>query len=145
MPSRGQALKACYLRERSCDLHGSKAELIASSRSLLRPARRRIAFDFRFELGFDELLIFFWAPVFAQSMHLRVPVCLLISDAKWQAPVLIDLMTMPGAARAHGHQPSDHKRASFPAAKRTENGLLLDALELRDYPQVLKLIRVTGP
>lgn len=93
--------------------------------------------------GFDELSIFFWAPAFAQNMHLRIPVCLQLSEADWEAPVLIDLMTMPGKASAQGHQNSEHERTSYPAIRRVQAGLLLDAIELRDYPQLLKLIRIT--
>lgn len=93
--------------------------------------------------GFDELLIFFWAPTFAQSMHLRVPICLQLSAADWEAPVLIDLMTMPGRAKVQGHESSEHERTTYPVIRRVQAGLLLDAVELRDYPQLLKLIRLT--
>ena len=95
--------------------------------------------------SFDELLIFFWSPTPAEDLHVRKPVSLQLSAAEhWEAPILIDLMTMPGNARPSGFQPSAHKRTTFPAAQRDVNNLQLDGLELRDYPQVLKLIRVTS-
>jgi hypothetical protein len=90
------------------------------------------------------LLIFFWAPVFAQNMHLRLPVRVHVSDGEWEAPVLVDLMTMPGYARPIGHLRSTHVRTTFPVATRAGTGLGVDGIELRDYPQLLKLIRVSG-
>jgi hypothetical protein len=92
--------------------------------------------------GFDELAIYFWAPVPAQNMHLREPLSIELGEADWQAPVLIDLMTMPGRARPAGHQPSTHQRTTYPNARKTQGGVQIEGLELRDYPQVLKLIRL---
>ena len=91
--------------------------------------------------SFDELLVFFWAPVPAQNMHLRAKLGLEIAGEGWQAPVLVDLMTMPGRARSIGHEPSTHQRTTFPNALKTQAGVQLEGLELRDYPQLLKLIR----
>jgi hypothetical protein len=108
----------------------------------LLAAEPRVQTYLKHHAGFDELLIFFWAPVFAQNMHLRVPIDMDIEGDGWEAPVLIDLMTMPGNARPLGHQPSEHRRTTFPAAKRAGKALRLDTLELRDYPQLLKLVRV---
>lgn len=95
--------------------------------------------------GFDELLVFFWAAVPAQSMHLRRPISLAVTGTEWEAPVLVDLMTMPGKARSHGHSPSTHRRVSFPVARKTASGVRVDTLELRDYPQLIKWVRVTAP
>ena len=50
-------------------------------------------------------------------------------------------MTMPGRAKSIGNDPSTHQRTSFPVAHKTQAGVQVEGLELRDYPQVLKLIR----
>ncbi|HTU58027.1 MAG TPA: hypothetical protein VMF89_06330, partial [Polyangiales bacterium] len=92
--------------------------------------------------GFDELLIFFWAPVPAQNMHLRLPLAVEVHEDGWQAPVLVNLMTMPGRAKSIGHEPSTHARATYPNAHKIPSGVQVEGLELRDYPQLLKLIRV---
>jgi hypothetical protein len=91
--------------------------------------------------GFDELLIFFWSPVPAQNVHLRLPAALDVAGSGWQAPVLIDLMTMPGNAKSVGHEPSTHQRTTYPKAHKTAEGVMVEGLQLRDYPQLLKLIR----
>jgi hypothetical protein len=91
--------------------------------------------------GFDELLVFFWAPVPAQNMHLRAKLGLEVAGSGWQAPVLVDLMTMPGHAKSVGHEVSTHQRTTFPNAHKTQAGVHIEGLELRDYPQLLKLIR----
>jgi hypothetical protein len=77
-------------------------------------------------------------------MHVRRPIRLQVSDGEWEAPILIDLMTMPGYARPISHLRSTHVRTTFPVATREDTGLRVDGLELRDYPQLLKLIRVSG-
>ena len=94
--------------------------------------------------AFDELLIFFWAPVPAQNMHLRLPLAIEVSEAGWQAPVLVNLMTMPGRAKSTGHEPSSHERTTYPNAHHTPAGVQIEQLELRDYPQLLKLVRPKG-
>lgn len=91
--------------------------------------------------GFDELLIFFWAPVPAQNMHVRLPLAVEVHEDGWQAPVLVNLMTMPGRAKSIGHEPSTHARTTYPDARKIAVGVQVDGLELRDYPQLLKLIR----
>lgn len=90
---------------------------------------------------FDELLIFFWAEVPAQNLHVRLPLAIEVEGDGWQAPVLINLMTMPGRAKTIGHEPSTHQRTTYPTAHRTPAGVRIPALELRDYPQLLKLLR----
>lgn len=91
--------------------------------------------------GFDELLIFFWAPVPAQNMHLRLPLTVEVHEPGWQAPVLVNLMTMPGRAASVGHEHSRHERTTYPNARKTPAGVRVEDIELRDYPQLLKLIR----
>jgi hypothetical protein len=50
-------------------------------------------------------------------------------------------MTMPGRARNIGNEPSTHQRTTYPTARKTPAGVQVEGLELRDYPQLLKLIR----
>ena len=110
----------------------------------LLDAKGRVQTYFKRHPEFDELLIFFWAPVPAQNMHVRLPLAIELGERGWQAPVLIDLMTMPGHAKSIGHEHSSHVRASYPQAQQTQGGLRVAGLQLRDYPQLLKLIRPLG-
>ena len=107
----------------------------------LQGAKGRVQTYLKQHDGFDELLIFFWAPVAAGNMHLRLPLAIDVSEDGWQAPVLINLMTMPGRAKSVGHEPSTHERTTYPNAHKTRAGVQIEGLELRDYPQLLKLIR----
>lgn len=95
--------------------------------------------------GFRELLVFFWSTAPATDVHLRVPVRVEVQSSGWEAPLLLDLMTMPGKALIVGHEPSKHVRSRSLVAHRTAGGVAIDDIELRDYPQLLKLVRLTQP
>jgi len=91
--------------------------------------------------AFDELLVFFWSTHAAENLHRRIPVSVSIESPDWEAPVVIDLMTMPGQAMTVGHMPSKHQRWRAVEAHRTAHGVQVEPLEMRDYPMLLKLVR----
>jgi hypothetical protein len=105
------------------------------------PSNSQVQTYVKHQADFDELLVFFWSGVPAQNTHLRLPLRLAVGGDDWKAPVLIDLMTMPGRAKSIGNEPSTHQRTTFPSARKTQGGVEVEGLELRDYPQLLKLIR----
>jgi hypothetical protein len=96
--------------------------------------------------GFDELLVFYWSANRAENTHLRVPARMTLSDQGWEAPLLIDLMTMPSRRPAEVPDVADRRavgrRGSVALTAYTSRSqTVLDRLEVRDYPLLIKWIR----
>ncbi|MBI5833975.1 MAG: hypothetical protein HZB16_16905 [Armatimonadetes bacterium] len=101
----------------------------------------------RAQARFDELLVFYWSTEPASDMHARHRAVLRVPAAGWQAPVGIDLMAMP-APRAQGAlieliNPEYKGRVEATALDATVEGeqLVIDPVEVRDYPQLIKWVR----
>ena len=110
--------------------------------------------------AFDELLIFFWAAEEADDLHARHPARLEIVEKGWEAPLLINLMAMPGH-RAKNEvmelvNPEYVNRLAPVALKAVEwrgddgsgrpvetpNGVAVEKIEVRDYPMLIKWVRL---
>lgn len=98
--------------------------------------------------GVDELLVAFWAETEADTVHRRWRATLRLHADGYEAPRLFDLMAMP-APRMHGGMADlvnpeyrARKPALEPAFTAGAGGWLsTTGLEVRDYPQVLQLVR----
>lgn len=98
--------------------------------------------------NFDELLVFFWSAEPSADRHIRYPATLSLEQNGWEAPMLIDLMAMP-TQKPH-NEIIDHLRSDFVnrigpkelVAHRKGSTLSIPAIELRDYPQLIKLVRL---
>jgi len=97
---------------------------------------------------FEELLIFFWSAEPSDDRHARYPATLTLTDMGWEGPMLYDLMAMPVKRPKNEiieHARSDYVDRAGPrelVPEVSEGRLILSGIEVRDYPQAIKLIRL---
>ncbi len=97
---------------------------------------------------FEELLVFYWVAEPADDTAKKYFASLQIDQSGWQSPLLIDLMAMP--VRRPKSAPVEIIDSKFidrrdPVqliARNVENGVSLDRIEVRDYPQLIKWVRL---
>ena len=94
--------------------------------------------------SFDELLIFFWAATPARDLHLHLSARLALVGSGWEAPILVDLMTMPGRAPLTGYVPSTHNSWRQLDGYHRGNSIYIESVDIRDYPQLIKFVRIHG-
>lgn len=102
--------------------------------------------------GGEELLIAYWAETEADTLHRRWKGTLKIQASGYEAPRVIDLMTMP-APKTKGDigqlAPPEYKPRSPstepPSYTSPDNQwITVPQLEIRDYPQILQLVNFTN-
>jgi hypothetical protein len=100
---------------------------------------------------FDELLVFFWAAEQADDTHSRRKATLTLGDPTWSAPLEINLMAMPDPRMAKKQaerddliNPENPERVQpKPLNYRIDdNGITLPDIEVRDYPMLIKWVRL---
>jgi len=97
--------------------------------------------------GFDELLVFFWSAEVSDDLHARYPATLRLQESGWEAPLLIDLMAMPAKRPKNeiveliDSQFVNRRDPEQLRPARTATGVEVRGLEIRDYPQLIKLVR----
>jgi len=96
---------------------------------------------------FEEMLVFLWAAVPSGDTHPRLPATLTVHDTGWTGPLLLDLMRMPGSAYGRGSERKASPPARQPLARPVPATLTGEqepsvSVDLSDYPQVLKLVRL---
>jgi hypothetical protein len=102
--------------------------------------------------GFDELLVFFWSAEQAADRHVRRKATLALRDPGWVAPLEIDLMAMPNprlALKQKGNadliNPACPDRLQpRPLEAALGDGAITLPVEVRDYPMLVKWVRVLG-
>jgi hypothetical protein len=100
--------------------------------------------------AFDELLVFFWAAQESGSRHARHKATMTLRDPGWVAPLEIDLMAMPNprlAAKQTGQpgllNPACPDRLQpRPLAAELKDGSITLPVEVRDYPLLIKWVRM---
>lgn len=98
--------------------------------------------------NFEELLVFFWSAEPGGELHVRHPASLRIDQSGWQAPLLIDLMSMPvrrprtAPVEIIDSKFVDRRDPEPMSAVITEAGVAIDRLEVRDYPLLIKWVRM---
>lgn len=96
---------------------------------------------------FEELLVFYWSAEVSGDTHARYPATLAIDEAGWQAPLLIDLMSMPvrrpktAPVEIIDSKFVDRRDPEVLAARIAGRGVAVDRLEIRDYPMLVKWVR----
>jgi hypothetical protein len=102
--------------------------------------------------GFEELLVFFWSAEQAGDMHVRRKAALTLREPGWIAPLEIDLMAMPNprlALKQKGNadliNPACPDRLQpRPLEAALGDGAITLPVEVRDYPMLVKWVRVLG-
>jgi hypothetical protein len=104
--------------------------------------------------GFDELLVFFWSAEPARNKHVRRPARMALRDTSWTAPLEIDLMAMPRprlALKQKGrpdliNPECPNRLQPRPLRPQAQDGAtVLPAIQVRDYPLLIKWVRLTAP
>ncbi|EIP98699.1 hypothetical protein OpiT1DRAFT_03164 [Opitutaceae bacterium TAV1] len=96
---------------------------------------------------FEELLVFYWSAEISSDTHARYPAALSIDQPGWEAPLFIDLMSMP--VRRPKASPVeiidskfvDRRDPEILSARFTQTGVAINHLEIRDYPLLVKWVR----
>ena len=93
------------------------------------------------------MLVAFWAEAEADSVHRRWRTTLRVQAPGFEAPRVFDLMAMP-APRTQGAMADlvnpeyrARKAPQEPSASAADGWLTLPGVEVRDYPQILQLVR----
>lgn len=97
---------------------------------------------------FEELLVFYWVAEPADDTAKKYFASMEVEQPGWQGPLLVDLMAMP--VRRPKSAPVEIIDSKFIdrrdpvqlSARNIENGVSLERIELRDYPQLIKWIRL---
>jgi hypothetical protein len=97
---------------------------------------------------FEELLVFYWSAEQSEDLGSKYNASMEIGQPGWQGPLLIDLMAMP--VRRPQSAPVEIIDSKFidrrdPAqltARNTPNSVTLERIEIRDYPQLIKWVRL---
>ncbi len=98
--------------------------------------------------GFEELLVFYWSAEISADTHARYPATLAIDQPGWQAPLLIDLMSMPvrrpktAPVEIIDSKFVDRRDPEVLPARFTDKGVLIDHINIRDYPILIKWVRI---
>ncbi len=97
---------------------------------------------------FEELLVFYWSAEEGKDVHPHYNGRLEIRDSGWEAPLEIDLMAMP--VRRPSKAPVEiidskfiDRRDPRPLVGHVvDGGVQIKAIDVRDYPMLIKWIRV---
>jgi hypothetical protein len=100
--------------------------------------------------AFDELLVFYWSAERAENVHVRRQATMTLGDAGWNAPLEIDLMAMPNPRLAKKQQGRDDlinpespdRIQPRPRKMKFEDGAAVLPVEVRDYPMLIKFVRL---
>lgn len=96
---------------------------------------------------FEELLVFYWSAEASGDVHARYPARLRIDEQGWQAPLQIDLMAMPVPRPKNApvaiidSKFVDRRDPEVLSARHGEQGPVIDQVEIRDYPMLVKWVR----
>jgi hypothetical protein len=99
---------------------------------------------------FDELLVFFWSAEESGNLHVRREATLTLHDTGWIAPLEIDLMAMPNPRLTVKQTGRDDlinpecpdRLQPRPLAAELKDGSITLPVEVRDYPLLIKWVRM---
>jgi len=97
---------------------------------------------------FEELLVFYWSAEVGHDVHPHYKAELQIDEAGWEAPLLIDLMSMPvprpskAPVEIIDSKFVDRRDPKPLVGQLTESGVAVNMIDVRDYPMLVKWVRL---